>query len=113
MEWLIAAAILAGALPRMMFGIWADRFGGRKVYLGLLLFCAIPTYLFSRATTYPRVPRLRPAVRAGGELVHGGDLLELGLVPARASRAGAGGRRGGERGGLGDEAAGRSWSRRS
>ena len=23
-EWLIAAAILAGALPRMLFGIWAD-----------------------------------------------------------------------------------------
>ena len=52
-EWLIAAAILAGALPRMLFGIWADRFGGRKVFLGLLLFCAIPTYLLSRATTYP------------------------------------------------------------
>ena len=54
-EWLIAAAILAGALPRMAFGIWADRFGGRKVYIGLLLFCAIPTYLLSRATTYPEV----------------------------------------------------------
>ena len=54
-EWLLAAAILAGALPRMLFGIWADRFGGRKVYLGLLLFCAIPAYLFSRSTTYPEL----------------------------------------------------------
>ena len=54
-EWLIASVILAGALPRMLFGIWADRFGGRVVYLGLLLFCAIPTYLFSRATTYPEL----------------------------------------------------------
>ncbi len=54
-EWLMAAAILAGALPRLNFGIWADRFGGRKVYLFLLLFCAVPTYLFSRATTYPEL----------------------------------------------------------
>ena len=54
-EWLIAAAILAGALPRMLFGIWADRFGGRVVYIALLLFCAVPTYLLSRATTYPEL----------------------------------------------------------
>ena len=54
-EWLIAAAILAGALPRMLFGIWADRYGGRVVYIGLLLFCAIPAYLLSRATTYPEL----------------------------------------------------------
>lgn len=52
MEWLIASAILAGSLPRMHFGIWADRYGGRAVFLGLLLFCAIPCYLFSRATSY-------------------------------------------------------------
>ncbi len=52
MEWLIAAAILAGALPRMNFGIWADRFGGKKTMIAILLFCAIPTYLFSRATEY-------------------------------------------------------------
>ncbi len=52
MEWLIAAAILAGALPRMNFGIWADRFGGRTVMLCLLVFCSIPTYLFSRAQSY-------------------------------------------------------------
>ncbi len=52
MEWMIATAILAGALPRMNFGIWADRFGGRRVMLFLLLSCAVPTYLFSRATQY-------------------------------------------------------------
>jgi NNP family nitrate/nitrite transporter-like MFS transporter len=52
-EWLIAAAILAGALGRMNFGIWADRYGGRNVMLVLLLLTVVPTYLFSRATTYP------------------------------------------------------------
>lgn len=54
-DWLAATAILAGALPRMNFGIWADRFGGRKVYLFLLLFCAIPTFFVTRATTYPEL----------------------------------------------------------
>ena len=53
-EWLIATAILAGALPRLNFGMLADSIGGRRVYLFLLLFCAIPTYLFSQATTYPQ-----------------------------------------------------------
>ncbi len=51
-EWLIATAILAGALLRLNFGIWADRFGGRNVMAFLLLLTTIPTYLFSRATTY-------------------------------------------------------------
>jgi len=54
-EWLIAAAILAGALPRLSFGMLADAIGGRRVYLGLLLFCSILTYLFSQATTYPQM----------------------------------------------------------
>jgi NNP family nitrate/nitrite transporter-like MFS transporter len=54
-DWLLAAAILAGALPRLMFGIWADAFGGRTVYLALLLFCAVPAYLLSHATSYPQL----------------------------------------------------------
>lgn len=50
--WLGAAAILAGALPRLLFGIWTDLYGGRLVMTLLLLGCAVPTYLVSRATTY-------------------------------------------------------------
>jgi NNP family nitrate/nitrite transporter-like MFS transporter len=52
LEWLIASAILAGAVLRLNFGIWADVYGGRKVMSLLLLGAAIPTYLFSQATTY-------------------------------------------------------------
>ncbi len=51
-DWLIAAAILSGALPRLNFGIWADRYGGKIVFVLMLLFCAVPTYLFSRADSY-------------------------------------------------------------
>lgn len=52
MEWLAAAAILAGALPRLSFGIWADRFGGRAMTLVLLFLCAVPAYLVCFAQTY-------------------------------------------------------------
>ena len=52
LEWLIAVAILTGAIFRLNFGIWADRFGGRNVMVFLLLLSAIPTYLFSLADSY-------------------------------------------------------------
>ncbi|MCE9525779.1 MAG: MFS transporter [Planctomycetales bacterium] len=52
LEWLIAVAILSGALLRLNFGIWADRFGGRNTMVFLLLFSAIPTYLFGLADSY-------------------------------------------------------------
>jgi NNP family nitrate/nitrite transporter-like MFS transporter len=52
LEWLMAAAILSGAIFRLNFGIWADRYGGRKITGLLLLGVAIPTYLFSHASTF-------------------------------------------------------------
>jgi MFS transporter, NNP family, nitrate/nitrite transporter len=52
LEWLIAAAILSGAMLRLNFGIWADAYGGRRVMGLLLMGAAIPTYLFGQATTY-------------------------------------------------------------
>ena len=52
LEWLIAAAILSGALLRLNFGIWADAYGGRRIMGLLLLGTAIPTYLFGQATSY-------------------------------------------------------------
>ena len=52
LEWLMATSILSGALLRLNFGIWADRFGGRKTMVALLLLAAVPTYLFSLATSY-------------------------------------------------------------
>ena len=54
-NWLISAAILAGSLPRLGFGMLADSIGGRRVYLGLLVGCAAPAYLFCFATTYAQL----------------------------------------------------------
>ena len=51
-EWLLAVAILMGALFRLNFGIWADRYGGRNMMVLLLLVSAVPTYLLAHATSY-------------------------------------------------------------
>lgn len=51
-EWLLAVSILSGSLLRLNFGIWADRFGGRKMMLLLLLFCALPTAWLAFARSY-------------------------------------------------------------
>jgi NNP family nitrate/nitrite transporter-like MFS transporter len=51
-EWLLAVSILTGALLRLNFGIWADRFGGRNMMLLLLLFCALPTVGLAFARDY-------------------------------------------------------------
>src|SRR5262245_16654254 len=53
LEWLMATTILSGAVLRLNFGIWADRFGGRNVMIALLLLAAVASYLFSLATSYP------------------------------------------------------------
>jgi NNP family nitrate/nitrite transporter-like MFS transporter len=55
LEWMIAAAILSGAIFRLNFGIWADAYGGRQVMFVLLLVSAVAAYLFSQATTYPQL----------------------------------------------------------
>jgi NNP family nitrate/nitrite transporter-like MFS transporter len=52
LAWLGAAAVLAGALPRLNFGIWTDIYGGRKMMTLLLLLAVIPTYWVSQAKTY-------------------------------------------------------------
>ena len=39
-------------VQRLAFGIFADRYGGRKVFLLLALVTMIPAFMISRATTY-------------------------------------------------------------
>lgn len=46
--WLTALPILNGSLWRLFTGIWADKYGGRKVMIILLILAAIPTALLSR-----------------------------------------------------------------
>jgi NNP family nitrate/nitrite transporter-like MFS transporter len=52
---LTIAAILSGSLLRFNFGIWADRYGGRRVMTALLLFTIVPTLLVSQVTSYAQL----------------------------------------------------------
>ena len=51
-SWLTAIAILNGSAWRLMFGILADRWGGKRVMTGLLLVSAVPTLLVSFAHSF-------------------------------------------------------------
>ncbi len=52
LSWLTATAILNGALWRLPAGILADRFGGRRVFVLMLLATAVPTFLISQADSF-------------------------------------------------------------
>jgi len=49
---LIAVPTLLGAIMRVPMGILADRFGGRKVFTGLLLFTLLPVAFLGIANSY-------------------------------------------------------------
>ena len=46
--WLTALPVLNGSIWRLFTGIWADKYGGRKVMIALLLLSAIPTALLTQ-----------------------------------------------------------------
>ncbi len=49
---LVGTPILTGSLSRIFLGIWTDQYGGRIVYVLVMLLAAIATFLLSYATTY-------------------------------------------------------------
>lgn len=50
--WLIGIPVLTGAIFRLPAGILTDKLGGKPVFAGLLLICAIPMYLLSYANGF-------------------------------------------------------------
>ena len=52
LAWITAVAVLNGSLWRLPAGIAADRFGGKRVFVGMLALTAIPAYLVSQAQSY-------------------------------------------------------------
>ncbi|WP_374312210.1 nitrate/nitrite transporter [Dongia sp.] len=50
---LVGLPILVGSLIRLVLGIWAEQFGGRRVLLLVMVAGAVSTWLLSYATTYP------------------------------------------------------------
>jgi NNP family nitrate/nitrite transporter-like MFS transporter len=50
---LVGTPILAGAIVRVLLGIWTDQYGGRLVFTLVMLASAAATLLLSYASTYP------------------------------------------------------------
>ncbi len=83
-DWLLAVAILAGALPRLNFGIWADRYGGRLVMTLTLLITAVPTYLVSRVTSYEELLACAALFGLAGNSFTAGVAWTSAWFPARS-----------------------------
>lgn len=49
---LVGTPILTGSLTRIFLGIWADQFGGRRVFAGVMVAAAAATFLTSYAGSY-------------------------------------------------------------
>ncbi len=49
---LIGTPILTGSLTRVVLGVWADQFGGRRVFAAVMVLAAIATFLTSFADSY-------------------------------------------------------------
>lgn len=50
--WLFGIPVLTGSLFRLPAGMLTDKFGGKPVYGTLLILCAIPMYLLSKADSF-------------------------------------------------------------
>src|SRR5215468_4972945 len=50
---LVGTPILSGSLIRLALGVWTDRYGGRLMFVIVMLAAAVATFLLSYATTYP------------------------------------------------------------
>lgn len=49
---LVGTPILTGSISRILLGIWADRYGGRIVFVFVMISAAASTYLLSYANSY-------------------------------------------------------------
>ncbi len=49
---LVGTPILTGSLTRLVLGIWSDQYGGRIVYVAVMLAAALATFLLTTVETY-------------------------------------------------------------
>lgn len=49
---LVGTPILTGSLTRLVLGVWADQYGGRRVFAVVMILAAAATFLMSYADTY-------------------------------------------------------------
>ena len=69
---LIGTPILTGSLIRLVLGIWADQYGGRRIFAAIMLFTAGSTFLLAQANSYHAILLAALGVgMAGGSFVVG------------------------------------------
>ncbi len=49
---MLVTPILTGSLSRIVFGIWSEQYGGRIVYVGVMLTASLAAFLLSYSDTY-------------------------------------------------------------
>jgi len=49
---MLGTPILTGSLSRIVFGIWSEQYGGRIVYVGVMLTASLAAFLLSYSDTY-------------------------------------------------------------
>lgn len=52
---LVGIPFLSGSLMRVVLGVWADRHGGRRLFLGVMIIAAVATWFVADATTVPTI----------------------------------------------------------
>jgi MFS transporter, NNP family, nitrate/nitrite transporter len=62
---LVGTPILTGSLIRLILGIWADQYGGRVVFVAVMVAAAVATWLLTFAYDYPTFLLASPMSRVG------------------------------------------------
>ena len=83
LAWLSAIAILNGALWRLPFGMLADRLGGKRTFIGLLLFSSVSSFLVSTSTSYGQLMVFAFLVGLGGNSFSVGSAWNAAWFPPK------------------------------
>lgn len=83
LAWLSAIAILNGALWRLPFGMLADRLGGKRTFIGLLLFASLSSFLVASAANYGQLMIFAFLVGLGGNAFSVGSAWNAAWFPPK------------------------------
>ncbi len=83
LAWLSAIAILNGALWRLPFGMLADRVGGKRTFIGLLLFASISSFLVATSQSYGELMVFAFLVGLGGNSFSVGSAWNAAWFPPK------------------------------
>jgi NNP family nitrate/nitrite transporter-like MFS transporter len=83
LAWLSAVAILNGALWRTPFGMLADRLGGKRTFIGLLLFSSLSSFLVATSQDFGQLLFYAFLVGLGGNAFSVGSAWNAAWFPPK------------------------------